>query len=291
MHAPTTPRLLRCGRFSLQLSRPLIMGVVNVTPDSFSDGGAYFHPGAAIARARALIVQGADIVDIGAESTRPGAAPVSVGDELARVLPVLSGLQDAPVPVSIDTWKPEVMVAVLERGAGMINDVNALAAPGAIDAVRGSDCAICLMHKKGDPRTMQTAPVYADVVAEVRDFLGERVVAAETAGIARQRLVVDPGFGFGKTAVHNLQLLRQLDSLQALGVPIMAGLSRKSLLGRITGRRVDERVAASVAAALLAVERGAALVRVHDVAATRDALQVLSAVKDPDYRFNDEWAQ
>ena len=290
MHAPT-PRVLRCGRFILQLGKPLIMGVVNVTPDSFSDGGPYLDPSAAIAHARALIVEGADIVDIGGESTRPGAVLVSAADELARILPVLEALRDAPVPISVDTWKPEVMVAVLERGATMINDVNALAAPGALDAVRESNCAICLMHKKGDPRTMQTAPTYVDVVTEVRDFLGERVVAAETAGIARQRLVVDPGFGFGKTAVHNLQLLRKLDSMRAFGVPVMAGLSRKSLLGRITGRRVNERQAASVAAALLAVERGAALVRVHDVAATRDALQVLSAVNDPDYRFNDESVQ
>jgi dihydropteroate synthase len=275
----------------LQLSRPLIMGVVNVTPDSFSDGGPYFHADAAITHARELIVEGADIVDIGGESTRPGAAPVSAADELSRVLPVLKALRDAPVPISVDTWKPEVMVAVLECGAGMINDVNALAAPGALEAVRESDCAICLMHKKGDPRTMQTAPTYVDVVTEVRDFLGQRVGAAQAAGIARQRLLVDPGFGFGKTALHNLQLLRKLDSLQALGVPVMAGLSRKSLLGRITGRTVDGRQAASVAAALLAVERGAALVRVHDVAATRDALQVLSAVNDPDYRFNDESAR
>jgi dihydropteroate synthase len=267
------------------------MGVVNVTPDSFSDGGPYFVPDAAVAHARELITQGADIVDIGGESTRPGAAPVSAADELSRVLPVLEALRDAPVPISVDTWKPEVMVAVLERGAGMINDVNALAAPGALDAVRESDCAICLMHKKGDPRTMQTAPTYVDVVTEVGDFLAERVGAAQAAGIARERLLVDPGFGFGKTALHNLQLLRKLDSLQALGVPVMAGLSRKSLLGRITGRTVDRRQAASVAAALLAVERGATLVRVHDVAATRDALQVLSAVNDPDYRFSDESAR
>jgi dihydropteroate synthase len=275
----------------LQLGKPLIMGVVNVTPDSFSDGGPYLRPDAAIARARKLIAEGADIVDIGGESTRPGAVPVSASDELARVLPVLDALRDAPVPISVDTWKPEVMAVVLEHGASMINDVNALAAPGALEAVRGSDCAICLMHKKGDPRSMQTAPTYVNVVTEVRDFLDARVAAAESAGIARQRLVVDPGFGFGKTAVHNLQLLRKLDSLQALGVPVMAGLSRKSLLGKITGRTVDGRQAASVAAALLAVERGAALVRVHDVAATRDALQVLSAVNDPDYRFNHESAR
>ena len=264
------------------------MGVVNVTPDSFSDGGPYLHPDAAIAHARGLIVEGADIVDIGGESTRPGAMPVSAADELKRVLPVLEALRDAPVPISVDTWKPEVMAAVLQHGASMINDVNALAAPGALESVRESDCAICLMHKRGEPRTMQASPTYVDVVTEVRDFLSERVGAAETAGIARERLVIDPGFGFGKTAVHNLRLLRNLDSIQSLGVPVMAGLSRKSLLGRITGRRVDERQAASVAIALLAVERGAALVRVHDVAATRDALQVLSAVNDPDYRFNDE---
>jgi len=287
MRAPT-PRVLRCGRFVLQLDKPLIMGVVNVTPDSFSDGGPYHHPDAAIAHARELIIEGADIIDIGGESTRPGAMPVSTADELARVLPVLDALRGATVPISVDTWKPEVMAVVLEHGASMINDVNAFAAPGALEAVMESDCALCLMHKKGDPRTMQTGPTYVDVVTEVRDFLAERVGVAQAAGIARQRLVVDPGFGFGKTAVHNLQLLRKLDSMQALGLPVMAGLSRKSLLGRITGRTVGERQAASVAAALLAVERGAALVRVHDVAATRDALQVLSAVNDPDYRFNDE---
>ena len=267
------------------------MGVVNVTPDSFSDGGHFLDPGAAIAHARALIAEGADILDIGGESTRPGALPVPAAEELDRVLPVLEALRDAPVPISVDTCKPEVMRAVLERGASYDQRRQRTAAPGALDAVRDSDCAICLMHKKGDPHTMQTAPTYDDVVAEVRDFLGERVAAAEAAGIARERLVVDPGFGFGKTAVHNLQLLRNLDSLHALGVPVLAGLSRKSTLGKITGRRVHERQAASVAAALLAVQRGAAIVRVHDVAATRDALQVLSAVNDPDYRFNDESVQ
>jgi len=264
------------------------MGVVNITPDSFSDGGRYIRPEAAVEHARRLVAEGADILDIGGESTRPGAAPVSAEDELSRLAPVLDALRDWPVPVSVDTWKPEVMAAALERGASMINDVNALAAPGALEAVRASDCGICLMHKQGDSRTMQTAPAYADVVTEVRDFLGGRVRAAEAAGILRTRIVVDPGFGFGKTPAHNLQLLRNLQSLQVLGVPVLAGLSRKSLLGRITGRGVNERQSASVAGALLAVERGAALVRVHDVAATRDALLVLSAVSDPGYRFDDD---
>ena len=254
------------------------MGVVNVTPDSFSDGGSYFDPGAAIAHARALIVDGADIVDIGGESTRPGAVLVSATDELARVLPVLEALHDAPVPISVDTCKPEVMVAVLERGATMINDVNALAAPGALDAVRESDCAICLMHKKGDPRTMQTAPTYVDVVTEVRNFLGERLAAAETAGIARQRLVVDPGFGFGKTPEHNLELLRELDALCMLGRPILLGTSRKSTLGRVMDLPPEERLEATLATTALGIAAGTDIVRVHDVEANVRAARMTDAI-------------
>jgi dihydropteroate synthase len=285
--SPLASPLLRCGRFSLALRRPLIMGVVNVTPDSFSDGGRYLLADAAIAQARLLVEEGADIVDIGGESTRPGAAPVSAQEELSRLLPVLEALQEGPVPISVDTWKPQVMRDVLVHGASMINDVNALAAPGALEAVRQSGCAVCLMHKKGDPGTMQVNPVYADVTAEVREFLAQRLATVEAAGIARERIVVDPGFGFGKTLTHNLQLLRALSSIQGLGVPVLVGLSRKSLLGRITGRGVEQRQAASVAAALLAVERGAAIVRVHDVAATRDALLVLRAVSDPGHDDDD----
>jgi dihydropteroate synthase len=268
---------LRAGRFVFELDRPLIMGVVNVTPDSFSDGGDSFDPEDAIARATRLVAEGADLLDVGGESTRPGAPDVPAEEELRRILPVLRAL--APrFPVSVDTGKADVMREVLPLGVAMINDVWALREPGALDAVAASDAAVCLMHMRGSPRTMQDDPVYADVVMEVAGFLRERALAAEASGVARERIVIDPGFGFGKTAVHNLTLWRRLRALRSLGWPILAGLSRKSLLGRITGRPVDQRMHASVAAALLAVQRGADIVRVHDVAATRDALAVLRAV-------------
>ncbi len=272
------PRALVCGRYTLPLRRPLIMGIVNVTPDSFSDGGQFLDPAAAIEHAARLVEEGADILDIGGESTRPGAEPVSAEEELARVLPVLRAARDLPVPVSVDTLKPQVMRAVLDEGASMINDVNALRAPGALEAVRGSNCGLCLMHMQGEPRTMQAAPRYDDVLAEVKAFLAQHIAACEAAGVARERLVIDPGFGFGKSGQHNLALLRGLSALRDLGIPVLAGLSRKSTLGTITGRGSEDRLAASLAAALLAVERGAAIVRVHDVAATRDALLVLRAV-------------
>ena len=256
------------------------MGVVNVTPDSFSDGGRFLDPAAAIAHAHKLIEEGADLVDIGAESTRPGAAAVvSADEELRRLLPVLQGLRDAPVPVSVDTIKPQVMRAALAEGAGMINDINALRAPGAVAAVAGSDAAVCLMHMQGTPGTMQQHPSYADVVAEVKAFLQERVGAARAAGIAAERIVIDPGFGFGKTLEHNLELLRHLREFDALGVPLLAGWSRKSSLGKITGKPTADRLAASIAAALIAAQNGARILRVHDVAATRDALAVLAAVE------------
>jgi dihydropteroate synthase len=275
-----TPEFFRCGRYTLQLSRPLVMGIVNVTPDSFSDGGRFLDPEAAIAHARRLVEEGADLLDIGAESSRPGAdAVVSAEEELRRLLPVLRGLRDLPVPVSVDTVKPDVMRAALREGASMINDIGALRAPGALDAVAESDAGVCLMHMQGEPRSMQQAPQYGDVVAEVRDFLEQRVATAQAHGIARERIVIDPGFGFGKTADHNFRLLRDLRALTALGLPVMAGWSRKSTLGRVTGKTATERLAASVAAALLAVERGATIVRVHDVAATRDALAVLAALE------------
>ena len=254
------------------------MGVVNVTPDSFSDGGRYLDPAAAVAHARSLVDQGADIVDVGAESSRPGAQGVSADEELSRLVPVLEGLSDLPVPVSVDTAKPEVMHAALRAGASMINDITAFTAPGALDVVAPTGAAICLMHMQGEPRTMQQAPSYRDVVSEVAAFLEERVAAAERAGIARERMVVDPGFGFGKTVAHNFELLRNLERIAGLGLPVLAGWSRKSTLGAITGRPADDRLAASLAAALLAVERGARIVRVHDVAATRDALKVLAAL-------------
>jgi dihydropteroate synthase len=273
---------LQCGKFRLSLARPLIMGVINVTPDSFSDGGRFFSVTAAVAHARQLIAEGADLLDVGGESTRPGAAVVMLDEERRRVLPVLEALADAGVPLSVDTQKPELMREAVAAGAVMINDVNGFEAPGALAAVAGSDCAICTMHKQGNPQTMQQAPQYADVVADVRDYLRQRIAAAEQAGISRDRMVIDPGFGFGKALDHNLELLRRLDVIAALGVPVLAGLSRKSMIGTITGRDAGDRVAGSVAAALLAVQRGAAIVRVHDVAATRDALAVWKAVKERD---------
>ena len=246
------------------------MGVVNITPDSFSDGGRFFDPKEAVAHARRLTEEGADIVDLGGESTRPGAQPVSEQQELERVLPVLEKVSD--LCVSVDTRRPGVMREALKRGASMINDVEALAMPGALEAVAASTCAVCLMHKKGEPATMQRDPHYDDVVAEVRGFLHERTQAALRAGIAAERIVVDPGFGFGKTAAHNLTLLKNLSRLSEL--PILAGLSRKSTLGKITGRPVEERLAGSLAMALLALQAGATILRVHDVKETRDVVAV-----------------
>lgn len=273
---------LQCGKFRLSLERPLIMGVVNVTPDSFSDGGLFADAAQAAAHARRLIEEGADLVDIGGESTRPGALPVTLEEERRRVLPVIERLASCGVPLAVDTQKPELMREALAAGASMVNDINALGAPGAMEAVAGSDCAVCLMHKQGDPKTMQENPSYQDVVQEVRDYLAGRVAAAELAGIRRSRIVVDPGFGFGKNVEHNLALLRSLREIRALGVALMAGLSRKAMLGRLTGREPQERVHASVAAALLAVQNGAHIVRAHDVAATRDALAVWQAVEKRD---------
>jgi len=270
--------MLQLGDFQFDLSRPLVMGIVNVTPDSFSDGGRHLQHQAALAHAQQLISDGADILDIGGESTRPGAQPVGVQEELDRVLPVLEGLRGAPVPVSIDTCKAEVMQAAIAAGAQMVNDIDALQDAAALAAVAASNVAVCLMHKQGSPQTMQLQPEYRDVVAEVGAFLRVRIDAAIAAGIGAERIVVDPGFGFGKTLAHNLALLRELGQLRALGVPILAGLSRKSMLGALTGRDVDEREAASVAAALIAVQRGATIVRVHDVRATVDALKIWDAV-------------
>ncbi len=269
--------VLKCGRFTLPLDRPLIMGVVNVTPDSFSDGGRLADAAQAVAHAHRLIEEGADILDIGGESTRPGSAPVPVEEERRRVLPVLEGLSACGVPLAVDTRKTQLMRDALAAGASMINDINALGGAGAVEALAGSEAAVCLMHMRGDPRTMQDAPAYDDVVRDVRDFLQGRVAIAEAAGIARARIVVDPGFGFGKTLEHNLALLRGLSSFAGLGGALLAGLSRKSMLGRLTGREVGERIHASVAAALVAVKNGANIVRVHDVAATRDALVVWQA--------------
>ena len=268
----------QCGRFRLDYSRPLLMGVVNVTPDSFTDGGLFFDPQRAVVHALGLIEEGADLIDVGGESTRPGAQPIDAAEELRRVLPVLHALRDAPVPVAVDTTKPQVMRAAIAEGASVINDVNALRSPGALQTVAASLAGVCLVHMRGEPRTMQAAPHYKNVVAEVRAFLLERLDAAVAIGIALERIALDPGFGFGKTVGHNLAVLRNLERLAELGAPVLVGLSRKSTLGAITGRPALERLPASIAAALIAVQHGARIVRVHDVAATRDALAVLAAV-------------
>jgi len=255
------------------------MGIVNLTPDSFSGDGLASDAQRAIAHARRQIDAGADLLDLGAESSRPGAIPTSLEDELARLLPVLAGLADCGVPISVDTYKPEVMVAAIAHGASMINDICALRMPGAIEAVAASDCALCLMHMQGQPLTMQQSPSYSDALVEVNDFLEHRVMVAHAAGITSQRLVLDPGFGFGKTLEHNLQLLRHLDRVSIDNLPLLAGVSRKSMLGAITGRPVEQRLSASVAAALLAAKAGARILRVHDVAETHDALAVWQAVQ------------
>jgi dihydropteroate synthase len=270
---------LHCGKFELSLDRPLIMGIVNLTPDSFSGDGLASSSERAIAHARAQIAAGADLLDLGAESSRPGAIPTSLEDELRRLLPVLEALSDCGLPISVDTYKPEVMRAALAAGASMINDIYALRMPGALEAVAGSDCAVCLMHMQGEPLTMQQQPEYANVVAEVGAFLHERVAAAAAAGVVRERIVLDPGFGFGKALQHNLALLRHLSETSVDGLPLLAGLSRKSMLGAITGREVIDRLAGSLAAAVMALEGGARILRVHDVAATRDALAVWSATR------------
>ena len=271
-------RILRCGAFALNLSRPLVMGVVNITPDSFSDGGKFLAADAAIDHGLQLIEDGADILDIGGESTRPGAEPVNIAEELRRVLPIIQAMQRKNVPISIDTMKPEVMKAAIQAGVSMVNDVNALRADGAVEICAESNVGVCLMHMQGSPRTMQLEPTYSDVVAEVKTFLLDRAQACERAGIARDRIVIDPGFGFGKNREHNLTLLRRLKEFRELGYAVLAGLSRKSVLGKITGQEVVSRVPASVAAAMLAAQTGAHIVRVHDVRATKDALAILHAV-------------
>ncbi len=270
---------IQCGKFQLDFSLPLIMGIVNITPDSFSDGGQYLQHDAALSYAHQLIAEGANILDLGGESTRPGALAVSVQEELDRVMPVIEGLRGAPIPLSIDTSKPEVMRAAIAAGASMVNDINALQNPEALAMVAASEVAVCLMHKQGTPQTMQRQPQYQNVVEEVQQFLRERITAVQAAGVSQQRIIIDPGFGFGKTLVHNLALLQQLKYFAGLGMPLLVGLSHKSMLGAITGQDVAHRVHASVAAALLAVERGANIVRVHDVQATADALKVWQAVR------------
>ncbi len=273
---------LRCGRFELSLDRPLVMGVLNVTPDSFSNGGRFMDPAAALEHAQRMIAEGADLIDIGAESTRPGASPTPESEELKRIVALVEKLSRGSVPISADTRKPAVMRAAIDAGASMINDVSALRTPGALEVIAGNSqtIGVCVMHMKGEPATMQQTPAYDDVVSEVKGFLAERARACEAAGIARERIVLDPGFGFGKTVEHNLALLRGLPEIAALGYPVLAGLSRKSTIGALTGRDVDERVAGSLAAALAAVARGATIVRVHDVRETVDALKVWNAIQN-----------
>jgi len=256
------------------------MGIVNVTPDSFSDGGKHLSHQAAIAHAHRLVEEGANILDIGGESTRPGAEFVSEQQELERVLPVIEGLRDIPVPISIDTYKPAVMRAALAAGASMVNDINALQDSEALAVLAASDAAVCLMHKQGTPQTMQQAPHYVDVIDEVMRFLSLRVQNCVESGIPLKRLLIDPGFGFGKTVTHNFDILRKVNIFNELNIPVLVGLSRKSMLGQITGRDIEQRQAASIAAALIAVQRGAHIVRVHDVRETVDAIKIWQAVDE-----------
>jgi dihydropteroate synthase len=279
MTHPTRFRTLDCGGRPLSLDRPRIMGVLNVTPDSFSDGGQWRSREDAMMHALRMAAAGADLIDIGGESTRPGAQPVSAAEEMERTIPLIERLHDELLmPISIDTSKPEVMRAAAEAGAGLINDVFALRREGALETAVELGLPVCLMHMQGEPGSMQQDPRYDDVVAEVESFLLERAATCEEAGLARGRILIDPGFGFGKLLEHNLALLRGMPSLAGHGYPVLAGLSRKSMLGELTGRPVTGRVSASVAAAMLAVQGGAAVVRVHDIAETRDALAVLNAV-------------
>lgn len=269
-----------CGRFELNIDRPLVMGIVNITPDSFSDGGQHDRADAAIAHARELVQQGADLLDIGGESTRPGAPPVAATEECARVLPVIEGLRDLDVPLSIDTLKPEVMQAALDAGADILNDISGFRSPLAREvAARHPRCGVITMHMQGTPQTMQEAPVYQDVVSEVKEFLVHSARSLESAGVARDRIMLDPGFGFGKTVEHNYTLLAHLQALTAQGLPVLVGVSRKSMLGAITGKPVNDRLAASIAAALAAAQRGAAVLRVHDVGPTVDALAIWRTVE------------
>jgi dihydropteroate synthase len=275
---------LQCGRFILTFERPLIMGILNVTPDSFSDGGRFVARDAALAQAAEMIRDGADIIDIGGESTRPGAPPVALDEELSRVIPVIEALRETGVPLSIDTYKPAVMRAAIDAGADMVNDIWGFRRDGALSAVKDSICGVCVMHMLGEPQTMQMhEPEYRDVVAEVREFFDERVQTLTAAGVAADRICLDPGFGFGKSVTgHNYDLLAHFSETRPahLAVPLLAGMSRKSMLGAVTGRtRPADRVAASVAAAVCVAQRGAAIIRVHDVAATSDALKVWGAMR------------
>jgi len=271
--------LLDCGRHQLDLSAPRVMGILNVTPDSFSDGGNFLRPETALQRARKMVDEGADIIDVGGESTRPGAIPVPLAEELRRIMPVLEVLcPQLPVPVSVDTSKPEVMRAAAQVGVGLLNDINGLRADGALEAAAETGLPVCLMHMLGKPQTMQDDPRYGNVTQEILEFLMQRVAACEAAGIGRQRLLLDPGFGFGKRSVHNYQLLRELDQFVATGLPVLVGMSRKGMVGQATNKPAAERLHGSVAAAVMAATFGARIIRVHDVAATREAMDFVAAV-------------
>jgi dihydropteroate synthase len=276
---------LQCGRYRLSLcaenSRPLVMGILNVTPDSFSDGGKFHSLELALSHAEQMITDGVDIIDIGGESSRPGAQPLPLEEELRRILPVVYALRDCGKPLSVDTCKPDVMREALAAGADMINDINGFRAAGTVDAVQDGDCALCIMHMASAPLTMQINPEYRDVLAEVSAFLRERVSSLEEAGVKRDRICIDPGFGFGKTLEHNLALLSNIDRLvRELDIPLLAGVSRKSMIGALTGKPVERRMAGSIAAMLAAVVHGARIVRVHDVAETVDALKVWEAIEN-----------
>ena len=284
------PATWRCGRFLFDFSkhqRPLVMGILNATPDSFSDGGKFRTPSDAIAQAERMIANGVDIIDIGGESTRPGAEPVALQEELDRVLPVIEALKDCGVALSIDTYKAETMRQALKAGVDCVNDIWALRQEGAVDAILESDkdnlnkqCGLVLMHMQRDPQTMQFDPEYQDVIAEVKEFLQERVNLLVNAGVAKNRIAIDPGFGFGKSLEHNLKMLAEFDQFSQLGYPVLAGISRKSMLGKLTGRDTNERVAPSIAATILAADRGARIIRVHDVPETVDALKIWAAVQN-----------
>ena len=268
-----------CGAYQLTLNRPLVMGIVNVTPDSFSDGGRFIQTAAAIAHAKQLVQDGADILDIGGESTRPGATPVPLEEELRRVIPVIEGLCDIGVPLSIDTYKPAVMLAAIKAGVSIVNDVRALQEPDALEIVANGNVGVCLMHMQGLPQTMQVAPQYTNVLQEVMAFLGARRDAAIAAGIDATRITLDPGFGFGKRVEDNIQLIQQLEALQVLGRPLLVGLSRKSILGAIAGADATQKLHAGIAASVISVMKGAKIVRVHDVKATVDAFKVFNAIE------------
>jgi dihydropteroate synthase len=279
-----TPAFLKCGRFRLPVQqgrRPLVMGILNVTPDSFSDGGRHQSLEFALSHAEQMIADGVDIIDIGGESTRPGIEPLSLEQELERVMPVIYALRDCGKPLSIDTYKPAVMREALLAEVDMINDINGFRAEGAIEAVKDGEAGLCVMHMQGEPQTMQQEPYYANVVAEVEDFLRRQVLLMNAAGVARERICIDPGFGFGKTVEHNLALLKNTRRLIAgLGLPLLAGMSRKSMVGAVTGKPLDKRVAGSIGAALAAAQQGAMIIRVHDVAETVDALNMWQAGRE-----------